>query len=51
MAEQNEDIIACVDETIKNVCKRIQEKENAIDNYYTVRALALLVQARGSLLK
>ncbi len=50
MDEQNKAVRDCVDETIKQVCENIQENDLLIEDYLeTVKALALLVQARASL--
>ncbi len=47
---QNKAVVNCVDETIKKICKKIQEEETPVENYPdTVKALALLVRARASL--
>ncbi len=50
MIKQCRNITACVDSTIEEVCKKIQENET-VPEYYadTVKALALLIEARALL--
>lgn len=48
--EEVKNVIECVDETIKNVCKVIDKREVMPDFYAdTVKALAALVEVRAKL--